>query len=1169
MIIMVIAALAYLIGNLTPQALEARRAQRTEEALTQAREALIGYALQYRERQIATGTYDAMYGYLPMPDVGTSRFHPTGQPASCNTEGCAMQFMNGAFPADTDTVIGRLPWKTLGLEPLRDGHGECLWYIVSANHKDLGISTTVRMNWDTPGQIDIVATNDADPAKLKSLIASAHDRPVAIIFSPGPAFGGQNRGPIGTDDVTQCGGNYNPANYLDPNLAAALLDHTGNPTAASAYYSGATTANDTPSLAIATQGKVYKDGSSLTAACPAGNTNCTLVANDNGLGLGSDMLFGAIRKHAYFRTDINSLLDRITDCLRDQTLSGYSKITGADNDSCYGTGLAPRGYYPHYKEMIFVAGGSTMNVNGTSCSGALLFSNERNNNWNPSGEPSGNTPACPKFNAGNTYQCRTNATEKADSSNYLEGINLTNFGGGTTFSGPEILERISSTQSRHRDIVRCIPSTRSFVTTQSPGLIAAGLPQLATYTPGTRTITLGQGIATALGSSLANYLYGCAWRPETHTLGGGLRSYFTFRINDAGGATWPTLGFTFTVADGDNNGIDACGASAQHLGYSGSNTESPFIALPKVAFEVDLRRETGFTPALADHLLNGRNDPPSPSYRGGHVAIDYWGGETSFSAMPFASAPAPKCTAPAFDPGFGTNCFLPQEEDDNVHGRSPLARAGFPTPPANPAVPATELAVPPDAPMGAYKLDPDLTGTPVNQYFHVRVELTRTPPLNIRVATATNLNIAAPGNPVNGVMLTAGDRVWVRQQTIQAENGFYVWNGSGVPMTPVPTPIIESATNFSLPRVRVATTGIIDLSLPGDNVDSVYLSAGDRILVKNQALASENGVYVWQAANLPLIRASDADSPAELAGMVVEVQQGAVNARSIWRQNTTNLALDTTALSWTNIRVKLAAPATTNLASPGAELDGIKMKAGDRVFVKTMGIYIWNGASVPMTAASDIASGSVVQILQGSEAGAWWRYDGGWQRLSVRVASQSSLDLSAPGATIDGIAMAAGDRVLIKNQASETQNGMYQWNGAAIPMTRTTDADASSELAGALTQVLEGSDVGRAFRQTSHAANDTLGADAVRWAAIDRSTSYLLEIWILLDSPSYTSKIAAMQDTTRPMSILYPTFTPHLQDRPVIPYSFRNARLGFTIGQRTSINDQTVLISNSTTTWLP
>ncbi|MCB0066405.1 MAG: hypothetical protein KDD77_04600, partial [Caldilineaceae bacterium] len=487
---------------------------------------------------------------------------------------------------------------------------------------------------------------------------------------------------------------------------------------------------------------------------------------------------------------------------------------------------------------------------------------------------------------------------------------------------------------------------------------------------------------------------------------------------------------------------------------------------------------------------------------------------------------------------------------------------------ANPAIPALELSVPPDSPAGAYKLDPTLTSTPVNQDFHVRVELTRTD--YVRVASAANLNLSSPGNPVNGVTLTTGDRVWVRYQTVSSENGLYVWNGAATPMTRHADG--ESSSSFSLPRVRVATTGNIDVFLPGDTIDSVFLFAGDRVLLKNQTTAAQNGVYVWNAPNLPMTRADDADSAAELAGMVVEVRQGALNAGSIWRQNSTNIVVDTTALGWNNIRVKLAAPATTILASPGAELDGIKMKAGDRVFIKTMGIYIWNGAATPMTPAPspDNSAGSIVQILQGSEAGAWWRFDGAaWQRLSVRVASQSNLTLAAPGANIDGIAVAAGDRVLVKSQASAAENGIYIWNGAAVPMTRSADAATPTQLSGALTQVLEGSDVARAFRQSSLAASGTIDSSPVQWAALDRSTSYLLEIWILLDSPSYTAMIAAMKDTTRSMSLLYPGFTPHLQDRPVIPYSFRNARLGFTIGQRTSINDQTILINNPFTTWLP
>lgn len=65
---------------------------------------------------------------------------------------------------------------------------------------------------------------------------------------------------------------------------------------------------------------------------------------------------------------------------------------------------------------------------------------------------------------------------------------------------------------------------------------------------------------------------------------------------------------------------------------------------------------------------------------------------------------------------------------------------------------------------------------------------------------------------------------------------------------------------------------------------------------------------------------------------------------------------------------------------------------------------------------------------------------------SVRVAASTNITITAPGATIDGVAMAAGDRVLLRGQTTGSQNGLYVWNGAAATMTRTTDADANAEV---------------------------------------------------------------------------------------------------------------------------
>lgn len=101
---------------------------------------------------------------------------------------------------------------------------------------------------------------------------------------------------------------------------------------------------------------------------------------------------------------------------------------------------------------------------------------------------------------------------------------------------------------------------------------------------------------------------------------------------------------------------------------------------------------------------------------------------------------------------------------------------------------------------------------------------------------------------------------------------------------------------------------------------------------------------------------------------------------------------------------------------------------------------------------------------------------------NVRVASTANLNLASPGATIDGVTMAVNDRVLVKDQTAPEENGLYGWNGAAVAMTRTTDADSVSELRSAIVSVDEGTANGdTTWRQTALPA--TLGTDPVVWAA--------------------------------------------------------------------------------------
>jgi phage-related tail fiber protein len=76
---------------------------------------------------------------------------------------------------------------------------------------------------------------------------------------------------------------------------------------------------------------------------------------------------------------------------------------------------------------------------------------------------------------------------------------------------------------------------------------------------------------------------------------------------------------------------------------------------------------------------------------------------------------------------------------------------------------------------------------------------------------------------------------------------------------------------------------------------------------------------------------------------------------------------------------------------------------------------------------------------------------------SVRAASTANVTITAPGATVDGVALASGDLALLKNQSTGSQNGIYVFNGAAVAMTRATNFDTSAKVTpGAFVIVEEG-----------------------------------------------------------------------------------------------------------------
>ena len=91
---------------------------------------------------------------------------------------------------------------------------------------------------------------------------------------------------------------------------------------------------------------------------------------------------------------------------------------------------------------------------------------------------------------------------------------------------------------------------------------------------------------------------------------------------------------------------------------------------------------------------------------------------------------------------------------------------------------------------------------------------------------------------------------------------------------------------------------------------------------------------------------------------------------------------------------------------------------------------------------------------------------------SVVVRAQGNLDLSAPGATIDGISMSANDRFLVTEQTAPAENGIYIFATDATPATRSVDGSTFDAFEGAVVVVQEGTDAGTSWQQT--AVNGTI-----------------------------------------------------------------------------------------------
>jgi hypothetical protein len=194
----------------------------------------------------------------------------------------------------------------------------------------------------------------------------------------------------------------------------------------------------------------------------------------------------------------------------------------------------------------------------------------------------------------------------------------------------------------------------------------------------------------------------------------------------------------------------------------------------------------------------------------------------------------------------------------------------------------------------------------------------------------------------------------------------------------------------------------------------------------------------------------------------------------------------------TNSGVTTIAGGTTGL-TPSAATSGAVTLGGTLVVanggtglttIASKGIMYGNGTG----AISVTAAGTSGQVLVANASGVptWTILDLTYLpdsafKKSVKVATTTNITLSAVQ-TIDGIAVVAGDRVLVKDQTLPATNGIYVV--AAAAWTRAISADTSTEVAGGTVNVDQGTVNGGWLYSNNFKSTDTLGTTAMPWYRI-------------------------------------------------------------------------------------
>lgn len=277
---------------------------------------------------------------------------------------------------------------------------------------------------------------------------------------------------------------------------------------------------------------------------------------------------------------------------------------------------------------------------------------------------------------------------------------------------------------------------------------------------------------------------------------------------------------------------------------------------------------------------------------------------------------------------------------------------------------------------------------------------------------------SSPGD----ITLDLADRdVWTLAFTVDAD--------------PFAVGALESLSAVSITNDPAAGTNRLRYTLPSIKGDALTP------LIVTLDMASASGSDVVR----PLLHSASADT----AGLM------------FWQAESWTLGTDTSAVS------DSAASASNRAHVSFATVTTSATRLSSSVTVDNPGRWalyartrLTSGKSTVVGSGAALTKATTTSLISSSE-------------MEVRAATTTNGTLATAfqnGSVIDGVTLATGDRILLKNQTTQSQNGVYVVAATGAP-TRSTDADSPTELAPYFTVYVASGTVnaGKEFTQTTPA----------------------------------------------------------------------------------------------------